>query len=165
MRTSRLSSVSPDFLARRDRLGEALAHIVLDQFGERILVAAPERLQRHPIRRLRTGEELADVEPRLARDDRAQPGFRLRLDVAVRNFPNLVHSVYRSRHGDGRGAVLGGARERLLLMPGPLAEHAVQPEREEPRDHRQNNDVESHRASDPAMRYRRLLDSIQTRNR
>ena len=88
-----------------------------------------------------TLEEARDVEARLGLDDLPQPLLGPRLDRARTRLARLGRRVDRARQRDDVPALLGGLGQRLLV-PRALAEHRVEPERQEPGDHGEKNDVQ-----------------------
>ncbi len=88
-----------------------------------------------------TFDELSDVECRVGAHDAAQSCLGTRLDRARRAFADVGRHVYRARDRLGDRAIVGGTRQRLLLMAGTLAEHRIEPQRQKRGNHRKQDDV------------------------
>ena len=108
---------------------------------KRVEVAAPESLEDHPVSGLRALEELGDVERRVGGQQSADSGAG---GWQIGEVAAIGGRLDRRRRGrwpglDSRVGV-GRLENRLLCMPGALAEHAVQAKADEERNQRENDD-------------------------
>src|SRR6185295_17255443 len=102
-------------------------NMIIDVAADLVEIALPERLEDHLVGGLGALEEAGDVERRIGGKDRTNAGSRSRNEGHI------------ARIGGDRGGYgwladarldppvgVGRLEDRLLLMPGALAEHAVE---------------------------------------
>ena len=123
-----------------DRAREGLEDVRVDMRLQRIEIALPERFEHQPVGALRPFEETGDVKARVGGKDRSNAGPR-------EGHVGKVAGVVRGRRGDRRRRsprfdariLVGGLEDRLLLVAGTLAEHAVEAKPDEQSDQREDD--------------------------
>ena len=133
--------LEPFLRALFDRRIEGVVDVLVDMGANLVELAVPISLQDHPVRRLRAFQEARDVERWICRQKR--PNTR----ACSRKIGKIGRIGRRLRRRSGwcsRSLYpcvgVRGLKDRLLLMAGTLAKHAVQPKADEKRDEREDDD-------------------------
>src|SRR5690606_16664173 len=132
-------------LACVDRTGEALVDVVVAELLKLFLVTAPESFEHHTVGSLTAFEESQEIEAPVGSRNFAQAPFDRgrkvgKFAIAARRFG--WEGRDRAQRVTGVTA-LESSRHRFFLVLRAAAEHRIEPEAEEGRDHGENDDFDN----------------------